>query len=86
MNRVDFAAERWKKPNPNNPSQTLMQGELEQFNFRHGRYWVWVAFAVGIGWFFLLNLIVMIALRVLNSESPSNAPNVVIQAEWSLAF
>ena len=66
--RIVFAAARWKKPNPVNPSETLMQGELEQFNFRHDRYWVWVAFAIGIGWFFLLNIIVMVALRVLNSE------------------
>ena len=45
-----------------------MQGALQEFDFRHGRYWVWVAFGVGIGWFVLLNLMVMIALKFLNCE------------------
>ena len=49
-----------------------MQGALQQFNFRHDRYWVWVAFGVGIGWIIMLNLIIMIALRFFNSEFPRN--------------
>lgn len=45
-----------------------MQGALQQFDFRHDRYWVWVAFGVGIGWIILLNLILMVALKIFNSE------------------
>ena len=62
---VAMYAARWKKPNPSNPSQQLGTAVLDFYNFRHDRVWVWIAFAVTIGWILLLNLLLLVAFSYL---------------------
>ncbi|KAL3156297.1 hypothetical protein ABBQ32_012567 [Trebouxia sp. C0010 RCD-2024] len=61
----EFTGARWQKPNPSNPSQQLGTAVLDFYNFRHDRVWVWIAFAVTIGWILLLNLLLLVAFSYL---------------------
>ena len=58
-------AARWKKPNPADPTTQLGTAVLDYFGYRHERLWVWVAFAVAIGWIVLLNLLLLLAFSYL---------------------
>lgn len=60
------ATGRWDKPNPNsNPPEQLGYAVLDFYNFRHERYWVWIAFAVTIGWIVILNILLLLAFSLL---------------------
>ena len=59
-------AARWNKPNPSaNPAGRLGFAVSDFYDFRHQRFWVWVAFAVTIGWIVLLNILLLLAFSLL---------------------
>lgn len=59
-------AARWNKPNPTaNPAGRLGFAVLDFYDFRHQRFWVWVAFAVTISWIVLLNILLLLAFSLL---------------------
>ena len=57
----EFSADRWKKPDPDHPSQQLGTSILQNYDFRHSRLWVWLSFAFAIAWIVLLNVILVFA-------------------------
>ncbi len=64
-----MTAERWAKPDPANPDQTLAESLYRQFAFHKGSVWIWAGVGVVLGWIVLLNIATTLALMLLDGES-----------------
>ncbi|EIE18006.1 putative pleiotropic drug resistance protein 3 [Coccomyxa subellipsoidea C-169] len=64
----EFQDERWAKPDPANPDQTLAESLYRQFAFHKGSVWIWVGVGVVLGWIVLLNIATTLALMLLDDE------------------
>ena len=65
-------AERWQKPDPAMPSQTLGSAILTNYSFRHERFWVWVSIPIIMAWSAICVVILIFALQFLPGELGSS--------------
>jgi len=64
----EFSAPRWQKPTPGNPSVPLGTAVLEANSLDTQHWWIGAAIGILIGYVVLGNIVVNIALRVLNGR------------------
>ena len=63
-------AERWQKPDPHSPGQTLGQSVMQQFDFRYGVSQLWLGVGVAVAWNLVMVAASFLCLIFLNRESP----------------
>ena len=59
-------AERWQKPDPDNPGHTIGQSVMEQFSFRYGVNELWLGVGVTAAWTIVMAAATFLALIFLN--------------------
>ena len=64
-----MCAERWQKPDPDNPGHTIGQSVMEQFSFRYGANELWLGVGVTAAW-----TVVMAGATFLASSSSTVSP------------
>ena len=64
-------AERWQKPDPHSPGQTLGQSVMQQFDFRYGVSQLWLGVGVAVAWNLIMVAASFLCLIFLNREPPS---------------
>jgi len=47
-------AERWQKPDPQHPGQTIAQSVMDQYGFRQGVNQIWIGVGVVFAWIIAL--------------------------------
>ncbi|CAK0748752.1 hypothetical protein CVIRNUC_001857 [Coccomyxa viridis] len=68
----EFTSPRWQVPYKFHPEVTLGNAVASEFGWRNHRVFVWVGVAVACGWICLLNVLTILALKVLNPRGSSN--------------
>eukprot|EP00891_Asterochloris_glomerata_P003325 jgi/Astpho2/3325/fgenesh1_pm.00054_%23_6_t len=61
----EFTGERWQKPDPAMPFQTLSSAILTDYSFRHERFWVWVSIPIIMAWSAICVVLLIFALQFL---------------------
>ena len=64
-------AERWQKPDPAMPFQTLSSAILTDYSFRHERFWVWVSIPIIMAWSAICVVLLIFALQFLPGKVAS---------------
>ena len=65
-------AERWQKPDPDNPGHTLAESVMAQFSFRYGVGELWLGVGVTAAWTIVMAGATFLALILLDREDPSS--------------
>ena len=74
-------AERWQKPDPHSPGQTLGESVMQQFGFRYGVGQLWLGVGVAIAWNVVMVAASFLCLIFLNREpKPPQQPCILL---WS---
>lgn len=63
-------AERWQKPDPHSPGQTLGESVMQQFDFRYGVGQLWLGVGVAVAWNVVMVSASFLCLIFLNREPP----------------
>ena len=61
--------ERWQKPDPDNPGQTLAESVMAQFSFRYGVGELWLGVGVTAAWTVVMAGATFLALILLDRET-----------------
>ena len=62
------AAERWQKPDPDSPGQTLAESVMGQFSFRYGAGELWLGVGVTTAWTVVMAAATFLALILLDRK------------------
>ena len=62
-------AERWQKPDPDSPGQTLAESVMAQFSFRYGVGELWLGVGVTAAWTVVMAGATFLALILLDRET-----------------
>ena len=63
-----MCAERWQKPDPDNPGRTIGQSVMDQFSFRYGVNELWLGVGVTAAWTVVMAAATFLALIFLDRE------------------
>ena len=74
-----MSAERWQKPDPDNPGHTIGESVMDQFSFRYGVNELWLGVGVCAAWTIVMAAATFLALIFLDREpcQPSSIPFTV---------
>lgn len=78
----EFTGERWQKPDPAMPFQTLSSAILTDYSFRHERFWVWVSIPIIMAWSAICVVLLIFALQFLPAPGQTfSLPEEQLKAE-----
>ena len=69
----EFSAPRWQVPGPGAPGETLGQAILRANDLDNPPWWIGAAIGILVGYVVLANVVLNVALRLLNGAAPRMA-------------
>ncbi|CAK0759197.1 hypothetical protein CVIRNUC_002679 [Coccomyxa viridis] len=82
----EFLDERWQKPDPHSPGQTLGESVMQQFDFRYGVGQLWLGVGVAVAWNVVMvsaSFLCLIFLNPVGKQAATMPEELLHEREYS---